>query len=58
LNICWNPEEVGFNASKGTNLLARQEQAGKEQKLYSFIQLCRLPAEDMAQFVVSSYIKI
>lgn len=33
--MCWNPEEMGFNASKGMDVLARQEQAGEEQKLPS-----------------------
>ena len=30
-SIHCNPEEVGSNASEGMDLLARQEQAGKEQ---------------------------
>jgi hypothetical protein len=35
----WNPEEVGSNASEGMDLVLRQEQAGKEQKLPSSMSL-------------------
>jgi hypothetical protein len=31
--ICWNPEEVGYNASERMDLLLRWEQTGKEPKL-------------------------
>ena len=33
----WNPQEADSNANQGMDLLARPEQAGKEQKLsFSF----------------------
>ena len=40
-SIRWNPkeEEVGYNVNEGTDLLTRQEQASKEQKLPSFMSL-------------------
>lgn len=44
-----NSQEAGPNASEGTDLLARQEQAGKEQRLPSSLALHRLPAEGVAQ---------
>lgn len=31
-NICPSPEDVGFNASGGTDLLEEQEQVGKERE--------------------------
>ena len=37
--ICWNPEEADSNAYEGMNLLLRQEQAGKAQKLLSSMWL-------------------
>lgn len=53
-----NPRKVGSNASDGMDLLARQEQAGKEQNLSSK-SLYRLPAEGTAQIKdVSSHLKI
>ena len=59
-SICWNPEEVGFNASEGMDVLARQEQVDKEQKLPSSTSLYRCPAEVMAQIkrIESYYLKI
>lgn len=48
-NVCWNPKGVGPNASEGMDLLARHEQASKEQKLSSFMSLYGLPTEGMAQ---------
>ena len=47
--ICWNPEEVGSNASEGMDVLARQGQAGKEPKLASSMSLCKPPAESVTQ---------
>lgn len=35
----WNPEDVGCNASEGMDLLAKGEQAGKEQRLPSSMSL-------------------
>ena len=32
-SACWNPGEVGSDASEGTDLFARWEQTGKELKL-------------------------
>ena len=55
----WNPKEVRSNASGGMDFLARQEQAGKEQKLSSSKALCRLPADGVARMEgVSSCLKI
>jgi hypothetical protein len=33
--MCWNPEEVGYNASERVFIPARQEQAGNEKVLPS-----------------------
>ena len=49
-SIPWNPNEVDSKASKRMDLLARQEQAGREQRLppsMSFIQASL--ADGMAQ---------
>ena len=46
-SVCWNPEDVGSKPSEGMNLLARQEQTDKEQRLpfsvsfYSFQEKVR-----------------
>ena len=60
-SVCWNPKEAGSNASEGMDVLARQEQGEKEQKLPFSVSLYRLPAEGMAQThitYVSLHIKI
>lgn len=49
LHTCWDPEDIGFNASERTDLLARWEQAGNEKKLPSSMSLGRLPAESVTQ---------
>jgi hypothetical protein len=43
---CWNPKEVGSNASEGMDL-PRCKQADKEQELPSSMSLYRFPAEDV-----------
>jgi hypothetical protein len=60
-----NLKQVGSNASKGMDLLTRQEQAGKMQNLSSFMSLYRLPRESVAHIrsklrvcVVCSCLKI
>jgi hypothetical protein len=45
----WSPEEVSSNTSEEMDLLARQKQASKEQRLPSSISLYRLPAESVDQ---------
>ena len=57
ISICSNPKEVGSNAREGMDLLARIEQAGKEQKLPSSMSLYRRPAEGMA-WIISPIQKI
>lgn len=37
-SMCWNPEDVGSNASEGKDALTKQGQTGKEQIF--FISLC------------------
>ena len=60
-SICWNPEEVGSNASEGMDLLARQEKQAKTKSI-SLLPcpfIVSLPAEGMAQIkYVSSHLKI
>jgi hypothetical protein len=41
------PREIGSNATEGMDLIARREQAGKEQKLPFSMSLFRLPVEGM-----------
>lgn len=40
LNIHWNLKETGSHASEGMDLLARQGQASKEQKLPRSMSPC------------------
>lgn len=52
-------KEVGSNACGRMDVLTRRGQVGKEQKIPSFMSLCRLPAECMIQNKsVSSCLKI
>lgn len=44
-SVCWNPKVVASNASERKELLARQEEAGKKQKLSCPISFYRVPAE-------------
>ena len=54
----YTPKQVGSTISKGMDVLARQGQAGKEQK-FSHVSLCRLPAGGIAHIKgVSSSFKI
>lgn len=48
-SVSAGPGEVGSSVSKGMDVLKRQEQAGKEQKLLSSVSLYELPAEGVAQ---------
>lgn len=58
-SVWWNSKEVCSNSSEGTDLLARQVQAGKQSKLPSPRSLYRPLAEDMTQITgVSTYSKI
>jgi hypothetical protein len=56
-SICQNSKEVEFNASERMDFLARQEQAGKDQKVPSSMSFYRLPAEGMAQTIGGSFSK-
>ncbi|EGV91322.1 hypothetical protein I79_026029 [Cricetulus griseus] len=54
-SICWNPKEVGFSASEGVDVLARQQPAAKAS-LYGLpaeggahIKARCLPASDEAK---------
>ena len=45
---CWNPVELCSNAIEGMDLLSRQEQTEKKQKLPSFMTLYKLTREGTA----------
>lgn len=54
-SLCWNSLEVGSNVCEEMNLLARLEQAGKEQGFLLPCPLYRLSAEVMAQIRDGSF---
>lgn len=49
--ICWNPEEVSFNASKGMHELSSEieDNQAKSKGFFLPCPLCRLLTEDVAQ---------
>lgn len=52
--MCWDPEDIGSNASEEMDVLPTWGQVVKEQKLPSFMSLGRFPA-DVAQIKGVSY---
>lgn len=52
-STCWNPKEVGANASEVMELLARWGHTGTRQKLHFSVLLYRIPTEVYPRLMVS-----